>query len=137
MCYLGDVMIDLENFDFDEWLQLASEDQSAFETRRSEYIQEFINQIPGQMREKLRKIQWRLDMERKLSDSPMTSCQNIYNQMWNSVYGKNGLSERLNQLVMCWENPELANATVLVEEPCQQAENVIYTNRFQKDYAGE
>lgn len=78
-------------FDFDEWANLASNDAAAFELRRREAVEQFIAQAPEQQRERLRRLQWRIDAERRRYKHPLKSCLALYGMMWDSLYGGHGL----------------------------------------------
>ncbi len=77
------------SFDFDYWKNLAKKDPSAFEMAREQEINKHITSIPDEhTQERLRRLQWRVEMERKRSKNPMDSAVRIYDMMWESV-GKN------------------------------------------------
>jgi len=86
------------DFDFDEWANLARQDAAAFEQRRREVIEQFIAEAPEHLRERLRRLQWRIDAERSRYKHPLKSCVMIYNMMWDTVYGEHGLLPALNAL---------------------------------------
>ncbi len=87
-----------DKFDFDHWLELANTDLSAFEALRRSVIEELIEQAPEEQRDRLRRLQWRIDQERRLSKSPMGACIRISRMMWEQVIGEGGLIDRLQQL---------------------------------------
>jgi len=87
------------DFNFDEWVKLAQQDTEIFEKKRSEYLKNFIDQVPEKYHERMVGIQWVLDMERSLSPTPMASCLKMYNQMWDSFCGTGSLSEEINALL--------------------------------------
>ena len=77
------------DFDFDYWCNLAKKDPEAFEAARQEKINGYIEGIGSEStQERMRKLQWRVEMERKLSKNPMDAAIRIYDMMWESV-GKN------------------------------------------------
>lgn len=84
--------------DFDEWSKLAQSDAEAFERRRREVIEQLIAEAPEHMRERLVRLQWRVDAERRRYKHPLKSCVVIFNMMWDSVYGEHGLLDALNAL---------------------------------------
>lgn len=84
--------------DFDEWSKLAQSDAEAFERRRREVIDQLIAEAPEHMRERLHRLQWRVDAERRRYKHPLKSCVVIFNMMWDSVYGEHGLLDALNAL---------------------------------------
>ena len=93
------------DFNFDEWAKLAEQDIETFEKKRSEYLRKFINQVPEKYHERMIGIQCVLDMERRLSPTPMASCLKMYGQMWDSVCGTGGLSEEINALLLYLNSP--------------------------------
>lgn len=87
------------DFVFDEWMQLAQTDPEAFEQRRRQVIEETIESAPSEARRRLRGLQWRIDMERRRSDSTTAGFLRVYRMMMESVYGERGLSDSLNGLL--------------------------------------
>ncbi|MDH5392456.1 MAG: DUF3135 domain-containing protein [Gammaproteobacteria bacterium] len=117
-----------DEFIFDDWAKLAQSDIRAFELKRIEYIHRYLEQIPERYRQRLLKIQWRIDAERKLASSPMLACLKIYSQMWHSFCGPGGLSQHLNELVYCTH--PAATSTEPVKHTKRPRANVIYLNHF-------
>lgn len=85
-------------FDFDVWAELARNDAEAFEQRRLEVIEDYIASAPESMQPRLRRLQWRIDAERRRYKHPLKSCVMVFNMMWDSVYGERGLLRALNAL---------------------------------------
>ena len=85
-------------FDFEKWRKLAEENPALFEKKRREEIDKVINSAPSAMKERLERLQWRVDMERRRSKTPTQACIRIYSMMWKRVYGEHGLLDALNQL---------------------------------------
>lgn len=76
-------------FDFDYWANMAKNDSEAFEEARKKEIEKFISGLNDDFsKDKMRRLQWRVDAERKLCKNPMESAIRIYDMMWESV-GKN------------------------------------------------
>jgi hypothetical protein len=100
------------DFDFEEWASLAKTDPEAFEARREQVIAQLISGATPRMQTRLRGLQWRIDTERRRSSNPLSSCMNIFNQMWTSVYGERGLLDALHGRV-CSPSEEDAGAAVL------------------------
>ncbi|MFN3595269.1 MAG: DUF3135 domain-containing protein [Thiobacillaceae bacterium] len=90
--------IQTPDFDFDTWAELARSDPEAFESRRKALIDQLIGAAPAHLRDRLRCLQWRIDVERRRYKHPLKSCMVLYAMMWESVYGKGGLLEALNRL---------------------------------------
>jgi len=83
---------------FDEWLDLAINDPDGFEAARTAAIQGFLDSASPQSRKRLTGLQWRIDMIRKNSKTPMAACQTIYSMMWDQLAGDNGMLESLKSL---------------------------------------
>ena len=83
---------------FDEWLDLAINDPDGFEAARTAAIQGFLDSVPSQSRKRLTGLQWRIDMIRKNSKTPMAACQTIYSMMWDQLAGDEGMLESLKSL---------------------------------------
>ncbi len=88
--------ISREGFDFDQWRRLAETDPEAFEAARKAAIEGFIDSLGDeQVKTRMRRLQWRVEQERKRSDNPMGACVRIYNMMWRSVSDNYRLISRL------------------------------------------
>ncbi len=84
--------------DFDTWSALAQADPDAFEQMRLDAIQAVIDDAPPASRERLRRLQWRIDQERRLARTPLNACLRISRMMWRNVLGPGGLQERFSEL---------------------------------------
>ena len=82
--------------DFDEWAALAKSDPEAFEQRRREAIETYIAAAPAEHQQRLRGVQFRVDMERARASNPLSATIRISNMMW-SAFGE--LRESLDQVV--------------------------------------
>ncbi|MBI2779584.1 MAG: DUF3135 domain-containing protein [Gammaproteobacteria bacterium] len=110
------------SFDFDEWMTLAKTDPEAFAVRRREAIESVLASAPEERQQRLRGLQWSIDMELQKCSNPMQGCMRLFNRMWDSVYGEKGL---LNALLLLGElesypsskkqpdNKPLESATIL------------------------
>ena len=85
-------------FDFDRWATLAQQDPQAFEIERNRVIEHTINRAPIHTQQRLRCLQWKLDMIRHTSPTPISACLRINRLLWENLTGKNGLLENLNRL---------------------------------------
>lgn len=85
-------------FDFDTWAELARTDPDAFEARRKAAIERTIERAQPHQRERLRRLQWKVDRIRDLSDHPLGACVRISDLMWRSVTGPGGLQQALGLL---------------------------------------
>ncbi len=84
--------------DFDTWSAIARTDPQTFEQMRLAAIQAAIGSAPEANRERLRRLQWRIDQERRLARTPLAACVRISRMMWRAVLGPNGLHERFAEL---------------------------------------
>jgi hypothetical protein len=76
-------VLDVKNID--QWVKLAKQDPAAFEARRQLAIEAYISSVPEAQQRRLRGLQWKIDMVRKRSSNPLSSCMAISNMMWDSV----------------------------------------------------
>jgi len=118
-------MMTSDEFNFDEWVKLAEQDIDVFEKKRSEYLSEFISQVPEKYHERMIRTQWVIDMERKLSRSSMASCLKIYSQMWDSFCGEGGLSDEINNLLHCLNSPATCSISLSKSEDVFIKDNVV------------
>lgn len=88
----------LPSFDFDEWARLARRDPAGFEARRRELLDAVIAEAPASRRQRLRRLQWRIDRERERCPNPLGACVRLSDWMWRSFAGEGGLAESLNRL---------------------------------------
>jgi hypothetical protein len=85
-------------FNFDRWVELAKADPAAFEAWRSAWIEEAIASAPPDCRQRMRGLQFRIDLERRRARTPLKACIRLSQMMWQSVMGENGLMDALNGL---------------------------------------
>jgi hypothetical protein len=108
-------------FDFDHWRELAKTDPEAFERKRREAVDAVINSAAPDFQQRLRGLQWRVDMERRRSANPTNSCLSIYNMMWKRVYGDGGLMDSLNSLL----GPESTTSEALSSRKAAKSADVL------------
>ena len=84
--------------DFDAWSAMARSDPKAFESMRLAAIEAAIGSAPAAKRERLRRLKWRIDQERRLARTPMAACLRISRMMWRTVLGPGGLNDRFGEL---------------------------------------
>jgi hypothetical protein len=71
--------------DFETWVELASSDPEKFEQLRQDKISKIIENAPKQRQQRLRGLQWRIDIIReKHKDSAMEACLAISGLMWDT-----------------------------------------------------
>lgn len=71
-------------FDWNTWSTLARENPEEFERRRREEIEAVIAAASPEHQQRLRGLQFRIDVERQRSSSPMGACVRINRMMWES-----------------------------------------------------
>jgi len=87
----------LTRFDFETLSVLAQTDPGSFETLRRQAIDQAIERAPAQSRQRLRRLQWRIDRVRESSRTPLAACVLISNMMWTSFNDLNRLYQRLTE----------------------------------------
>ena len=102
-------------FDFDGWMMLARNDPSAFEDKRREAIDEMVRRAPPDRQQRLRGLQWRIELERRRYRNPQMACAHLFSMMWDQVYGENGLldSLRLAKSAQPWPARRVDTADVI------------------------
>ncbi len=83
---------------FDEWAELANSDPGAFEKMRLAAIDRCIQDLPVSQQQRMRRLQWRIEQERRMARTPMNACLRISRMMWDTVLGNAGLQKRLAEL---------------------------------------
>lgn len=84
--------------EFDEWAEAAESNPASFEEMRLAAIEAFIASVPEENQDRLRKLQWRIDQERRLAKTPMNACIRLSRMMWRNVLGHGGLRDRFDEL---------------------------------------
>ncbi len=85
--------------DFEYWKNLAKADPSAFEEARKQVIEEFLASVPVECRDRMVRLQWRVDMERQRARNPMDAAIRIYDMMWESVGKSVDALEALSEML--------------------------------------
>jgi len=90
------------NVSFEEWFEemasLARKDPELFEKKRKELIQEALSQASPENRERLERLQWRIDRERERAKTPLGACIRLYDMLMEMVYGEGGFLEAVETL---------------------------------------
>jgi hypothetical protein len=108
--------------DFDAWSDLAERDPLAFEARRQQVLQDTIERISeGEDRRRLLGLQWRIDVIRDNASNPMAACVKLYDMMWDSVSGYNGLLANLQAPQSSAPQSPHQSATILPFKACTKA----------------
>jgi hypothetical protein len=78
------------DLDFDHLLKLAERDPVKFEAMRQKKIDTFIETLPDERQVQMRRLQWRIDQERR-NRSPLSACMRISGLMWENMVGPKGM----------------------------------------------
>ncbi|MES9833534.1 MAG: DUF3135 domain-containing protein [Candidatus Thiodiazotropha sp. DIVDIV] len=81
---------DPRDLDFDHLLQLAERDPVKFEDLRQNAIDTYIATLPNERQIQMRRLQWRIDQERR-NRSPLSACMRISGLMWDNMVGPKGM----------------------------------------------
>ena len=73
-------------FDFDKWARLAKDDPAEFERQREATLRAMIAAAASEHRQRLERLQFRLDLERQRSRSPLGSCLRLNSLMWSGFH---------------------------------------------------
>ena len=76
--------------DFDYLTGLAQSDPHRFESIRQAAIESYIAGLPKERQTRMRKLQWRIDQERR-KHSPMGACVKLAGMMWDHLLSPQGL----------------------------------------------
>ncbi len=72
--------------DFDQLVKLAQEDPEALEALRKNLCEALIQQAPKSYHQRLRGLQFKIDMERRRAKTPMAACIKLSSLMQDSFY---------------------------------------------------
>ena len=81
---------------FKYWSELAVQDPERFELERKEAIERVIAEAPESQQERLRRLQWRIDVERSRASNPLSACIRLNRMMLDSFYAENGFVNAIN-----------------------------------------
>jgi len=95
---------------FDELSHLYKTDPVAFEQLRTELCEQMIENAPERIRQRLRGIQFKIDMTRRKARSPMSACLSLSKLMQESLHE---LREALNNPGEYLRNRSSSEATIL------------------------
>jgi len=96
----------LTKLDFDEVAALARHDPEAYEQYRQDAVEALITRASSKNQQHLRRLQWRIDQERKRAPNATAACVKIYQMMWDSFSGDNGFID-----IICNGNYPSRNAS--------------------------
>ncbi|MBL4794320.1 MAG: DUF3135 domain-containing protein [Pseudomonadales bacterium] len=80
--------------EFDELVRLAKTDPEALESLRADMCEKLILEAPADIRRRLRGLQFKIDMERERTKTPMAACIKI-SEMMHDSFGR--LRDALNE----------------------------------------
>jgi len=75
-------------FSFDECVKLAIENPAAFEQYRKQLLEREIQRSNAQNQRRLKGLQFKMDMERRKSKTPMASCLKAFSLMMDYFYDR-------------------------------------------------
>ncbi|HID49274.1 MAG TPA: DUF3135 domain-containing protein [Chromatiales bacterium] len=73
-------------FDFDRMSELARTDPASFEQVRSLLLDACIARSSASHRDRLRRLQWRVDRLREQASNPLSACVQISDLMWSTFH---------------------------------------------------
>lgn len=76
--------------DFDYLTGLARSNPSEFERLRMNAIEAYIDTLPADRQQRMRRLQWRIDQELR-HHTPMGACLKLSKMMWDHLLGPGGL----------------------------------------------
>ena len=104
----------VNELNFETWVELWRDSPETFESLRTKRINAYIESVPEKHRERLRCLQWKIEIVRERAANPLAATIAISEMMWTSF---NDLGERYRELADCVQNGKAArprrSATVL------------------------
>lgn len=104
-----------DEFDFDLWAKLAQDDPEAFEVKRREAIEAAIGQAPDSEQQRLRGLQFRIDMERQRASNPLSACIRINKMLMDQFTLLRGALNELTNEVQGQHSPSVQTEPVSAE----------------------
>lgn len=92
MSALSDVSAE---FSFDEWMELWRTDPEAAEAKRRTEVEALINSAPEHLRERLTRLQWRIDQERSRHATPLGAAVALNKMMIDRYSSAGGLYDQI------------------------------------------
>ena len=74
-----------QDYACEDWQRLHETDPESFELRRKEALEAVIASAPADMQQRLRGVQFRVDMERARAGSDLAACLKAHSMMWDSL----------------------------------------------------
>ncbi len=107
-------VLEIAGYPFEELVRMAKEEPDTFEAVRANAIQAVIESVPVRRRTRLEGLQWRIDMVRQRSNSPLQACSKISNMMWESVVAPGGLHDTIEALRISHSHAEHEPSSAMV-----------------------
>ena len=124
------------DFDFEYWSKLAKQDPEAFEVAREAEINKHISSLADKTaQERMRSLQWRIEMERKRSSSPLNAASRIYDMMWESVGRNIKVLDELAELIQQNVNPGSKRNSEKTSAPAKKDNTVLAFKRKEMEVA--
>ncbi|GLR26300.1 DUF3135 domain-containing protein [Limnobacter litoralis] len=96
-------------FEFNEWKELYATDPDAFEVKRIDALQGYIDSVEEKGRKALEQTLFRIEMTRKRSKSPLQSAIEASRLMWESFDKLKGSLEEFQSAAQQLEDSAKAN----------------------------
>lgn len=84
--------------DFDRWAEIAKTDPEKFEAHRQKMLDDFFELIPQSRQQRIRGLQFQVDMECRKAKTPLAACIKISSMMWDNISKENGLMDAFRAL---------------------------------------
>jgi uncharacterized protein DUF3135 len=94
---------------FDERVKMAFENPVAYESYRQKLIEDEIQRGSIRNQQKLKCMQFRIDMVRRRSNTPMASCLKVFTLMMDYFYGEHFQVVETCKVKLCSKAPENNN----------------------------
>lgn len=105
------------NEEFEYWSKLSKINLKLFEELRLREIERVILRARPECQQRLRKLQWRIDMERDKAKNPIDAMVRLQNMMWRQFYSDNGFVFAVEQYVkLCRMAEKLSKVEVAGEK---------------------
>ena len=110
--HIGTHMSDPEVFRY--WSELAVQDPERFERERRACIEKAVSTAPESIQERLRRLQWRIDIERARAKNPLSACIRLNQMMLDFVYVENGFVDTLQRITASVQKKQTKEAHILL-----------------------
>lgn len=124
MSALSDVSAE---FSFDEWMELWRTDPEAAEAKRRTEVEALINSAPEHLRERLTRLQWRIDQERSRHATPLGAAAALTKMAIDRYSAAGGLYDQITgplqevKSLMLEMNEALINLAIKLAEAVKES----------------